>query len=110
MVNSKEDIVRIKGRKMPSRWFSEHFKVKNEEIMDKLSKAQCKILAITGNKDVQANFEDLKKLKALNKENIECVVINNMDHMMKEFAGEKTVLGLMKQYKREMHKPMHPEL
>lgn len=30
--------------------------------------------------------------------------------MLKEFKGEKTVLNIVKQYKQELSKPMHPEL
>jgi uncharacterized protein len=110
MVNSIEDTVKIKGKKVPARWFREHFKYSSEEILKYLENADCSILAVTGNKDVQANAEDLKKIEKLGKDNIKCVVVENMDHMMKEFSGEKTVLGLMKQYKAEMSKPMHPHL
>jgi pimeloyl-ACP methyl ester carboxylesterase len=110
MVNSTEDIVKLKGRKVPAKWFREHFKYSSKEVLKDLSNAECPILAITGDKDVQANAEDLKVLENLGKENIECVVIKNMDHMLKEFNGEKTVLGLMKQYKSELSKPMHPQL
>lgn len=110
MVNSTEDTVRIKGKKMPARWFREHFKYSSEEILRALENSDCPILAITGDKDVQANFKDLRNIEKLGKDNIKCVVIENMDHMMKEFTGEKTVLGLMKQYKSEMTKPMHSQL
>ena len=37
-------------------------------------------------------------------------MIKDMDHMLKEFTGEKTVLNLMKQYKEEASQPMHPHL
>ncbi|MPN26374.1 hypothetical protein SDC9_173798 [bioreactor metagenome] len=110
MVNSKEDTVRYKGKKMPAKWFREHFKYSSEEVLKLLSNLKCPTLAITGDKDVQASSEDLKRLEKLEKDNIKCVVIENMDHMLKEFTGEKTVLNLMKQYKEEILKPMHPEL
>lgn len=110
MVNSTGDTARIKGKKVPARWFREHFKYSSEEVLKVLENADYQILAVTGDKDVQANVEDLKKVEKLGKDNIKCVVIENMDHMMKEFSGEKTVLGVMKQYKAEMTKPMHPQL
>lgn len=110
MINSKGDTVRYKGKKMPAKWFREHFKYSSEEVLTLLSNSKCPVIAITGDKDVQANSEDLKRLEKLDKDNIKCVVIENMDHMLKEFTGEKTVLNLMKQYKEEILKPMHPEL
>lgn len=110
MVNSTGDTIRFKGRKMPAKYFREHFKHTNEEILSMLSNTNCPVLAVTGDKDVQANPENLKVIEQLGKDNIKCIVIKNMDHMLKEFTGEKTILNLMKQYKGEMSKPMHPEL
>lgn len=110
MVNSTEDIVRFKGKKMPAKWFREHFKYTSDDILKILSNATCEILAVTGDKDAQANSNDLKSVQELGKENIKTVVIKNMDHMLKEFTGEKTVLNIMKQYKEEASKPMHFEL
>ena len=110
MVNSTGDTVKFKGKKTPAKWFREHFKYSNEEVLKALENANCPILAVTGDKDVQANSEDLKKIETLGKDNIKCEVIKNMDHMLKEFSGEKTVLNVMKQYKGELSKPMHPEL
>lgn len=110
MLNSSGDTIKLKGKKMPAKWFREHFKYTNDEVLGALKATNCPILAVTGDRDVQTNSEDLKKLKKLEKENISTVVIKNMDHLMKEFTGEKTVLNLMKQYKSEVNKPMHPEL
>jgi hypothetical protein len=33
-----------------------------------------------------------------------------MDHLLKEYTGEKTVLNLMKQYKKEATAPIHTQL
>lgn len=110
MLNSTGDTVKFKMQKMPAKWFREHFQVSIEEVLNHLRNAECKILAVTGDKDVQARYTDLERIEALGNKNITCRVIKNMDHMMKEFSGEKTVLDLMKQYKKEIGAPMHPEL
>jgi pimeloyl-ACP methyl ester carboxylesterase len=110
MINSTGDTVRIKGRKVPAKWFREHFKHSGEEILDILNDTQFPVLAVTGDKDVQANPENLKTIENLGKTNISCKVIENMDHMMKHYTGEKTILGLMKQYKKELSQLMHPQL
>ena len=67
-------------------------------------------MAITGEKDVQADPEDIERLKLLDKENIQGTVIKNMDHMLKECKGDKSVINLMKQYKKEASQPTHPML
>lgn len=110
MINSTGDTVKFKLKKMPARWFREHFQYTSEDILNILNDTKIPILAVTGSKDVQASYEDLKEIEKLEKENIKCRVIENMDHMMKEFTGEKTVLEVMKQYKKEIGMPMHSEL
>ncbi len=110
MINSTGDTIKLKGKKMPAKWFREHFKYTNEQVLNDLKEAKCPILAVTGDRDVQADSEDLKILDKLGKDHIKTVVIKDMDHMLKEFTGPKTVLELMKQYKREVSQPMHPEL
>ncbi|MCM1989385.1 serine aminopeptidase domain-containing protein [Oceanirhabdus seepicola] len=110
VINSTGDTIKYKHKKMPAKWFREHFKYSSEEILDKLKNAQCPIIAITGEKDVQANPEDLKSIENLGKENIKCMTIRNMDHILKEFTGKKTALGAIKQYKKEISHPIHPQL
>jgi tRNA isopentenyl-2-thiomethyl-A-37 hydroxylase MiaE len=41
----------------------------------------------------------------LGKQNAKIVVIKNMDHLLKEYKGEKTALNLLKQYKKEATAP-----
>ncbi|ERI91490.1 hypothetical protein HMPREF1982_03134 [Clostridiales bacterium oral taxon 876 str. F0540] len=110
MINSTGDTIKFKGKKMPAKWFREHFKYSSDDILTALNTAKCPILAVTGNKDAQANYRDLEKIKALGNSNIQCEIIENMDHMLKEFSGQKSVLNIMKQYKNEMSQSMHPKL
>lgn len=110
VMKSTEDVIRYKFKKMPANWLKEHFEYDNQRIQKILKDTQVPVLAITGEKDVQANPEDIRGLKLLNKKNIQGVMIKDMDHMLKEFTGEKTVLNLMKQYKEEASQPMHPHL
>jgi len=110
MINSTGDTIKFKGKKMPAKWFREHFKYSNDEILTALNTAKCPVLAVTGDKDAQADYKDLEKIKALGNNNIRCEVIENMDHMLKEFSGQKSVLNIMKQYKNETSQPIHPKL
>jgi uncharacterized protein len=110
MEGSEGDTIRFKLKKMPAKWFREHFLYRLENVLDALRQANCPILAITGDKDVQANSEDLKRVDDLGKLDAKTVVIKNMDHMLKEYKGEKTILNLMKQYKKEATAPIHIQL
>ncbi|WP_052738023.1 alpha/beta hydrolase [Bacillus sp. SA1-12] len=110
MEGSTGDTIRFKMKKMPAKWFREHFLYRSEDVLEALKQANCPIFAITGDKDVQVNLEDLKRIDDLEKPNTKTVVIKNMDHMLKEFKGEKTVLNLLKQYKKEANEPIHKHL
>jgi len=107
---SQGDTMRYQLKKLPVKWFREHYSFSIERIMDILKQSQCPILAITGDKDVQANSEDLNRIKQLEKPNATAIVIQDMDHMLKEFKGKKTVLNLLKQYKKEEKDPIHHQL
>jgi uncharacterized protein len=107
---STGDKMRYKFQKLPAKWLREHFQYGREDILNILKGFQVPILAITGDKDVQVDPEDIGRLKSLDKENIQGTVIKNMDHMLKEFKGDKTVINLMKQYKKEASQPTHPML
>ena len=102
--------MRYQLKKMPVRWFREHYSFSTEMIINILKEAQCPILAITGDKDVQANPENVKRIEQLEKPNATAIVIENMDHMLKEFHGERTILNLLKQYKKEAKDPIHHKL
>ncbi|WBW96700.1 alpha/beta hydrolase [Oceanirhabdus sp. W0125-5] len=108
--NSTGDTIRMNLGKVPAKWYREHFKYSSEEILDKLNNAQCPIIAITGVKDVQANPVDLESIEKLGNDDIKCMVIDNMDHMLREYKGEKTIFDMMKQYKKGASQPIHPQL
>lgn len=109
-IESKKDVIRVQLIKQPAKWFREHFSYSDTSFLDILKTSTSAIISLTGDKDVQANSDDLKKIVALNKENINCIVIEDMDHLLREYSGEKTLLNIKKQYKAEMGKCIHPSL
>lgn len=107
---SKEDVIKLQFKKFPAKWLREHLSYTDEVILKLLQETDCPVLAITGEKDVQANAADLQAVAALGKENIHCHVVKEMDHMLREYTGEKSVLNVKKQYKNQIGKPMHQQL
>jgi uncharacterized protein len=110
MEQSKGDTVKYKMKKTPAKWFREHFTYSTDMIIDMLRQSDTPILAITGDKDVQANSNDLERIEQLEKSNAKAIEIKNMDHLLKEYEGEKRVLNIMKQYKKEASEPIHDQL
>ncbi|WP_226669898.1 alpha/beta hydrolase [Metabacillus litoralis] len=107
---SSGDFIRMSFKKMPAKWFREHFAYKSEQIVKALERANCPILAITGDKDVQMDVVELSRMQQLDKNDVTVVAIKNMDHMLKEYKGEKSVLNIMKQYKKQATDPIHSQL
>lgn len=107
-INSSEDIIKIKGKKMPAKWFREHLSITNEDIFEILKNNDTKVLAITGDKDVQTNCSDLENIKEL--ENVETYVIKDMNHILKEYNEEVSLLNVMKQYKECSNFTIHKDL
>ncbi|WP_203363582.1 alpha/beta hydrolase [Bacillus sp. REN10] len=107
---SKEDVIKLQLKKFPAKWLREHLSYTDDAILQLLQETACPVLAVTGEKDVQANAADLKALESLGKDNIHCHVVKDMDHMLREYTEEKSVLNVKKQYKNQIGKPMHPRL
>lgn len=104
-----KDVIRFKGAKVPAKWFREHDSFTDEKMQDLMKNAKCPILAITGGNDVQADPKYIDIINGFNKEHIKAVVVPNVDHLLKENKGEKTILNLMKQYKAELKAPLSKE-
>ncbi|APH06408.1 alpha/beta hydrolase [Bacillus weihaiensis] len=110
LYTNDKDMMRISMQKIPAKWFREHYAYTTEKILQALNKMEAPILAITGEKDVQAHCENLTRIDQLGKSNAKTVIIPNMDHMLKEFTGDKSVLSIKKQYKSAEKYPIHPQL
>lgn len=107
---SKKDVMITQLRKFPARWLREHLGYTDSDMLHKLEATTCQVFAVTGYKDVQVNYEDLNNIKALNKQNISCTVVKDMDHMLREYQGQKSILNIKKQYKNDIRKPIHTKL
>ncbi len=105
-----EDVIKFQMRKFPAKWLREHLQYTDEDILKLLEIKKIPVLCVTGDKDVQADPDDLKSVDELNNDNIKTKVIENMDHVLRYYGGEKTIINLIKQYKEEVDKPLHEGL
>lgn len=107
---ASEDVIKVQFRKFPAKWLREHLSYTDSDMLNKLEVATCNVLAVTGDKDVQVNSEDLNSINAFKKEHISCHVIKDMDHLLREYQGPKSMLNIKKQYKSDLDKPIYPKL
>ena len=107
MMNTEKDTIKVGFKPMNAKWFREHFQ---HDIYKDLQQVTCPVLAIAGDKDIQADPERAKRISDYVKGDSEVYVIKNMDHSLKVFEGEFKALDFKKNYEEGARKPLHPEL
>jgi hypothetical protein len=107
IMNSSGDTIKYNFIKMNAKWLREHY---SHSVIDDLKKAACPVLAVTGDKDSQADSERLKKIPELLPGRGEYRIIKDMDHSLKIHEGKLSVTDAIKQYKQSENQPVHPEL
>ena len=107
IMNSNDAVIKYQFQRINGKWFREHF---SYDLFDDLKKVTCPSLAITGSKDVQATPEKVYELPKLVNGPGEAHIIRNMDHLLKEVLVEIPVTQVVKAYKKNQNKPLHPEL
>ncbi|MBH1941806.1 alpha/beta fold hydrolase [Mobilitalea sibirica] len=107
---TNKDTVRIMGKKMSAKWIREHNDLTDERIIDIIKNANIPILAITGDKDAQATYEDIRNIEKLELPHVTTQIIPGMDHILRKHEGALSVLNVRKQYASEFSKPLHDGL
>ena len=107
MMNTEKDTITVGFKPMNAKWFREHFQ---HDIYKDLQQVTCPVLAIAGDKDIQADPERAKRIGDYVKGDSEVHVIKDMDHSLKGLEGEFKALEIKKNYEKGAGKPLHPEL
>ena len=82
MMNTEKDTIKVGFKPMNAKWFREHFQ---HDIYKDLQQVTCPVLAIAGDKDIQADPERAKRIGDYVKGDSEVHVIKDMDHSLKRF-------------------------
>lgn len=104
---SNQDIMKVQGLTLNAKWMRE---LRKFNVCDYLKEVTCPVLAITGDKDIQVPPEHAKTIAEMVKGEGEWHIIPNMNHVFRPFEGEHTMLGLMKEYRALIQKPIMSEL
>ncbi len=107
MRESTTDTIRVGLQRINAKWPREHFA---HDLLADLAKVRVPVLALTGEKDCQANPDCLDRLPGLSGAQAEYHVVPDMDHGLKEYTGPLSVLNFKKQYRNGASLPLHPEL
>ncbi|MCM3710636.1 alpha/beta hydrolase [Sporosarcina luteola] len=107
LTTTNKDVVRIAGLiKMPAKYYREHF---DYDIVEGLQHVACPVLAINGSKDFQSSVEFAKRIPENVKGPSTCIVVENMDHGLKEQLTPLSASTYKKDYIKTIGKPIHAE-
>lgn len=103
---SENNYEKIGLQKIPVKWFKEHFEVSTEKLMDLIEGFENPVYFMTGTADAQARYENLFKIRKLNRENFTVELIHGVDHILRDTAYGRSFLNMKKSYKENIKKPL----
>ncbi len=101
-----KDRIFIGGAFMNAKWIKEHDEHSSEDYASILKAFGRPVLAITGTKDLSADFRMLDSIK--DAPGIECYVPEGVNHILREVDDDNSILNVKKQYIRLSRNPIHP--
>jgi uncharacterized protein len=107
IADSDKAVMRVQGVRINAKWLRETLAY---NVCDYLNEVTCPVLAITGEKDIQVPPDHVKLIAEMVKGESEWHLIPNMNHILRKYAGQHTMLGLLKEYKTQLGQPIDSEL
>lgn len=105
--STDKTVIRYQLQKFNAKWYREHMYY---NVFEDLEKINCPALAINGTTDIQVTPEKALELGKYVKGPAGTFVIDGMNHLLKENPERAPILNVMKSYKDDFVKPLHPEL
>lgn len=107
--NCSKDRFFYRGAIFGTKYFQEHNSRTGDDYVEILKNYDGKILAITGKKDLQADYTALEKLNEL--KHAETFAPENANHILKEVSANdnNSILNVQKQYKKQNKQPLQKE-
>ena len=103
LLGSTEDVERIRRTELPARWFREYMAY--DPTAD-LRAIRCPVLAITGQKDVQVDPDDVERIGALVEGEFSGHTPEELTHLLRMHPGPPG-LGT---YRAQLKRPVDPDL
>ena len=90
---------RYKGQRVNAKWLREHF---DYTPLETLRDVTCPILAITGEKDIQVDPQDVVRIAEHAKGDVEYHIVPNLTHILRLDDGPPSILSYKKLLKKDM--------
>lgn len=104
---AKKDTFFYRGVFLPAKWMREHGNLTDEDYIKMIEEYNGKVLAITGQADLQADYTCLDKIAEF--ENVTTYAPEKANHILREIDDNNSFLTYQKQYKRLANNPIHQE-
>lgn len=102
---AKKDTFFFRGAFLPAKWLREHGSLTDDDYVKMIEEYNGKVLAITGQCDLQADSTALDKIAEF--ENVTTYAPEKVNHMLKEIDDNNSILTIKNQYKRLAKNPIH---
>lgn len=106
--HSKKNIFFYKGSIIPTKYIREHNALTKECFIELLKAYKGKVLAITGQSDVQADYRVLEEISSL--DNITTDTPEQVNHILRDVDGESNIINIKKEYKLSFKKPISTKI
>ncbi len=103
--NTDKGRVFFGGATMNAKWVREHGSYASKDYVEMLRRYEGPVLAITGTKDLSADFTFLDAIKGI--PSVECYAPEGVNHILREVDDDNSILEVRKQYVRLSSKPIH---
>ena len=99
---SKKNVYFYKGSIIPTKYTREHNALTKEYFIEILKAYKGKILAITGQSDVQADYRVLEEISSF--DNVTIDTPEQVNHVLRDVDGESNIMNIKKEYKLSFKK------
>ena len=106
--SAKKDTYSFKGVPMGTMYMREHGALTGEDYTSYLKEYKGEILAITGKKDLQADYKRLVLLEGISNASIHAP--DNVNHILKDVYGDNSIMNVKKQYLKLTSAPLSREV
>jgi len=106
ILSSDQAVMKVGLAKINAKWFREQ---RAFNVLDYFPQMHCPTLAVTGDRDIQVDPQHVHIMAEHIPGPVEARVIPEMNHILKVYKGKHTMLGLLKEYKKQLGAPLHPE-
>jgi hypothetical protein len=91
-----------------TKYMKEHHALTREDYVELLKAYKGKILAITGQADVQADYKVLKNLELIDRVTI--YAPEQVNHVLRDIDGESNIMNIKKEYNLSLKKSISPKI